>query len=243
MDYENDRGAGEAPRADEDNRVVVLADARSAAAKKLQERADKAREKAERMAQEAAERAAAEAAVNASVEAFARERDVHFVEASNAWWFRDGETGEWTAHRLDAMLNIQPNMQEKAWRNALQDALPGMGRWHRKVMSSFRPQPSGVLNLLSRGGFCPALEGEPHRFFALLVGNLGDNKPENVEHIERLVLAKYNNPGDYTIPALVLADDNGGAGKNTFVQALKTVFGADLVAAGLSMADFTGPHN
>ncbi len=36
-----------------------------------------------------------------------------------------------------------------------------------------------------------------------------------------------------THPALVLADDNGGSGKNTFVQVLKTVF-RDLDRRGVS---------
>jgi hypothetical protein len=110
------------------------------------------------------------------------------------------------------------------------------------MTASFRPQPRHVLNTL-RPDFCPLAEGggEPHEMFGHLIASLGGGRAENIEHIERLLLAKYLNPANHLLPALVIDDPEGGAGKGLFVSnLLPTVFGAALVADNLSMADITG---
>jgi hypothetical protein len=52
-----------------------------------------------------------------------RERDVRFAEATNAWWFSDRATGEWSAHKREAMHNIAPHFAEDQWRDALRRGL------------------------------------------------------------------------------------------------------------------------
>ena len=189
----------------------------------------------------AEEAAAAEAALHADIRRLLARHDLHYVEATDCWW-KLGASGAWTPMKEHAVRLIAAPMRDPEYFAEFCEVMRADGRWYEAMTASFRPQPPHVLNTL-RPDFCPLVEGggEPHEMFGHLIASLGGGKAENIEHIERLLLAKYLNPANHLLPALVIDDPEGGAGKGLFVSnLLPTVFGAALVADNLSMADITG---
>src|SRR3546814_625261 len=118
------------------------------------------------------------------------------------------------------------------------------GRYKDTLTYSFREQPDDVLNMLRVNFIKPVNDGQaPHWLFDTVIRSIGGDKIENIEDIEKLVLAKYLHPEDITLPALVLQDD-GGTGKSLFVSILLgTLFGKRVVDDNLSMDDLTGKFN
>ena len=94
------------------------------------------------------------------------------------------------------------------------------------------------------GNFCQPIETNTyHEVFDLLFRSLGGGKPENIEHLEKLIVAKWQHPDNYLLPCVVFAD-GGGTGKSVLMaKFMPTVFGANNVAANLSMEQVFGKFN
>jgi hypothetical protein len=79
----------------------------------------------------------------------------------------------------------------------------------RPEASHWENQP-GSLNLLRLEQFCQPIEANGyHEIFDLLFTSLGGDKAGNVEHLEKLILTKWQHPKNYLLPCVVFAE--GGA--------------------------------
>jgi hypothetical protein len=170
--------------------------------------------------------------------------DYSYVHEVDGWFLFDPTTQKWTVVKEHALrMSDVERMRNGDYFALFNVVLQEDGRWFRSVTASFRPQPAHILNLI-RPDFALPQEGEHHWVFDILMRSLGGGRVENIEHIERLVLAKWRNPANYLLPALAFHDSEGGSGKSLFVSGLlKAVFGAALVADNLSMKDVTGQFN
>jgi hypothetical protein len=73
--------------------------------------------------------------------------------------------------------------------------------------------------------------------------SLGGGKEENIEHLEKLILAKWQHPENYLLPCVVFAD-GGGTGKSLLLAKLMpTIFGERNVAPNCSMEQAFGKFN
>jgi hypothetical protein len=107
-------------------------------------------------------------------------------------------------------------------------------RMYKDVTISFNPHLSkDIFNMLDMSGWLKPTYGQPHHWlFDALMQALGSDKPENIDHIKRVLAYKVAHPECYTLPVLVFWGE-GGTGKNLLVQCvLKTVFDGAAEALG-----------
>ncbi|WP_043363700.1 primase-helicase family protein [Belnapia sp. F-4-1] len=213
---------------------------------KAEAEAEKARLKAEAERAAQAEAAAAMEEIKREIrEEFLAEHDISYVASTDCWWHYHGATDSWTPIKERAVRMIRPDsMWDKLYWSLFMSVMAEDGRHFRTITSSFAEQPADVLNML-RPQFCPmAATADYDGFFDVLLHTLANGDPGGVAHIEQLILAKWQRPQNYLLPALAVHNEQGGAGKNLFVEAmLGTVFGRNLVADGLSMNDITSKFN
>jgi hypothetical protein len=179
--------------------------------------------------------------VKSGIREFLRDWDISYALSTDCWWLYDPTKGSWTPLKEHALRMIDPaRMRDAQYFILFDEVLREDGRWFRDITASFGPLPAHVLNLI-RPDFCSLQDGDHHWVFDVLMRSLGGGKVENVGHIERLVLAKWQNPAGFLLPALAFHDVEGGSGKTLFVSTiLRAVFGFSLVADNLSMRDVTG---
>jgi hypothetical protein len=120
---------------------------------------------------------------------------------------------------------------------------PSFAEWpetHKKISSllemcerkyfsatySFDPNLSpDIFNLMDKSEWITPAAGEYHWLFDVLMQSLGAGIPENIDHIEHLICAKYTQPECFIIPCLIIHGE-GGVGKNVLVEAvLQNMFG------------------
>lgn len=174
--------------------------------------------------------------------AFIKTYRITHVLKSNEWWIF--EHGEWTPASVGGFFQRFNWLAEDNKTLALfHGVAEKRGRKLNRTHYAWADKP-GYLNLLDMGSFCPAVECTSyHPMFDLLLRSLGGDKPENVEHIEKLITSKWLHPENYLLPCLVLGD-KGGTGKGLFVSVvLGTVFGSRNVADDLSMEMVFGQFN
>ena len=195
-------------------------------------------------ADEKAQRDADIAAVKDDLRAWLQTRDYYYVQSTERFWLHKPATGEWIMSSERALKNDRRSLNDRMEFDLLMEVMREDGRYKDTLTYSFADQAEDVLNLLRVNFVEPLDDGQaPHWIFDTVIRSIGGDKPENIEHIEKLVLAKYLHPGDITLPALVLQDD-GGTGKSLFVSVLLgTLFGHRFIADNLSMADIVGKFN
>ena len=150
--------------------------------------------------------------------------------------------GVWSVQTDRSLKNhhtsLVPNTE---YFRAFIEVLKEDGRWFYGRTSSFKDQP-GMLNML-RPDLLTPVEGEPHPIFDLLVKSICGDKVENIEHLEKVIVAKHSAPFQYLLP-VVCFSDGGGTGKSLFVsKVVSTIFGASSVNANCRMGDFAGQFN
>ena len=172
------------------------------------------------------------------------DRDYRYVHSLAKFIFK-GPDGRIEYISKDAIKNDIGELYKPEMFLAFLDILKEDGRWHEKATYSHVPQPPMMLNLIETDFIKPDFEGgPPHPMIDLLIRSVAGEKAANIEHLERLIIAKWANPANYKLPAIILTDPDGGTGKTTFAtQLLKTAFGDNAVTAGLSMAQAFGPFN
>jgi hypothetical protein len=121
------------------------------------------------------------------------------------------------------------------------DVLKEDDRWFYGRTSSFKDEP-GMLNML-RPQILEPIEGDVHPIFNLLIRSICGDKAENIDHVEKVIIAKQQAPFQYLLPTICFSD-KGGTGKSLFVSSIiSTIFGASAVNANCKMADFAGQFN
>ena len=131
------------------------------------------------------------------------------------------------------------NTFRKAATKALQDKC----RTYNDVTYTFGQTPPDILNLLDRSHWLSPTfdEGECHWLFDVMVQSLGNNKPENMAHLEHVIAHKWMCPWEYTLPCLVIYGE-GGVGKNMLVDGVcHTIFDRQTISC--EEKDLTGNFN
>jgi hypothetical protein len=175
--------------------------------------------------------------------AFVREVDIYFTAESGLWWYR--QHGEWHCakpYAFDEKFRGVIHVDASSF-DLFQQEMDSQERKINKAFYSWDDKP-GYLNLLNVGQFCQPVEANGyHAIFDLLLMALGGGKEENVEHLEKLIIGKWQHPENYLLPAVVFAD-GGGTGKSVLVaKYLPTIFGARNVADNLSIEQVFGKFN
>lgn len=163
-------------------------------------------------------------------------------------------------HEMEKFLLHRPDaaewmvVGERSLKNHHARLVPGTDYWHAFIevlkedghwfygrTSSFKDVP-GKLNML-RPQLLQPLAGTPHPVFDMVIRSVCGDKAENIDHLERVLVAKWCNPYQYLLPVVCFSDD-GGTGKSLFVgKVVTTMFGASSVGSNVRMSDFAGQFN
>lgn len=124
---------------------------------------------------------------------------------------------------------------------AFMEVLREDGRWFYGRTSSFTPS-TDKLNML-RPQIIDPVPGNAHPIFDLVIRSIAGDKPDNIEHIEKVLVAKHAKPDNYLLPVLCFSDD-GSTGKSLFAaKVISTLFGKSSVSPNVNMKDFAGQFN
>lgn len=186
--------------------------------------------------------------VKADIRAWLKANDYYYTHSDATYWlYTPGARAPWSPHARSALVNHDTRLDSRSpYFDLFTEVLQEDGRWFRDHARTFAKVPAHTLNML-RWDFLPPVApapGESHAWvFDALLHSLAGGKAENVEHIEKVLVAKYLNPANYTLPTIVISD-GGGTGKSLFAEKLlPTIFGHDLVAPNVSMDEMTGQFN
>ena len=148
-------------------------------------------------------------------EFLAENPNLYFVGKSSLYglW----QNGEWTWLTYSAITTMYADLFTidgfgKAFKVAMQEA----GRCFRDCTHSFE-DTTGKLNLMIRDNWLKPIEGEHHWLFDRLMQSIGGGKPENIDHLERVIAYKMAHPECITLPA-ILMNGEGNLGKNLLVE-------------------------
>ncbi|MGA1809998.1 primase-helicase family protein [Sphingobium sp. WW5] len=179
-------------------------------------------------------------AIKADIRVWLADRDYHYVLGQDRYWLRDGTS--WMPVTEKALQHERLGLRDAMEFALFMDVMREDRRWFDRCTYTFKPVPANVLNMM-RVDFCPRQSGEYHWIFDTLLASIGGGKADNIEHIERLMVAKYLHPENVQLPALIFQDE-GGTGKSVFVATVcATLFGQSAVADNLSMDTVCGKFN
>lgn len=170
--------------------------------------------------------------------------DLYYVMNLDRWvlWGEDGKSQFVTTKALNTYFN---GLRRADVYDVFDGLIVDLDRKKTSSVCTFREILPDQLNML-KTDFCliPDTAEDPHWFFDLVLTSIGARVPENIDHIEKLILAKYFNPANYLLPALVVWGHNGSIGKSLFAsKLLTTVFGKNSVADNVAMNDVTRQFN
>jgi hypothetical protein len=170
---------------------------------------------------------------------FVDQTRIYFVAALDRYVIR--QDGEWTFLTDNAMRKFYGDLfGVKGFDKAFLYVMKESGRNYRDVTHSFT-NVDGKLNLLDRDNWITPASGDHHWFFDCLMTSMGGGKPENVEHIERVLAYKFEHPECVRLPALLLHGE-GNIGKNLLVDSIfREVYAGATLAANSS--DVVGQFN
>lgn len=175
--------------------------------------------------------------------------DVYF-DLENSKYRRREKSGEWQLITGPALLATRP-AEVMAGEETIKRSLQSMDRVIARAAYLETDAPADVLNMMDFGGVVPPVASETyHWIFDVLLQSLaGMDGDVGAKYIERWVTVRYNlirqrKAGAYRMSALVFDNDEGGAGKNVFVErCLTTLFGPRLVAGNMRINELTGDYN
>lgn len=182
--------------------------------------------------------------VKAELRFWLKGNSYYYTHNDNTYWLHSpGSSEPWSAHSRSSLVNHNPKLDTRSpVMRYFTEVLQEDGRWFRTHTRTFEQVGSDTLNML-RWQFLQPEEGEHHWVFDTLMCSLGGGKAENIEHIEKVIVAKWANPANYTLPTVVISDD-GGTGKSLFAEkVLPIIFGSDLVSPNVAMEEVTGQFN
>lgn len=182
--------------------------------------------------------------IKADIREWLKKNDYSYTHSDATYWlYTPGNREPWSAHARSTLVNHDPRLEGKSqYFKFFTEVLQDDGRWFRDHARTFAKVDGHTLNML-RWNFLQPREGEHHWVFDALMASLGGGKQENIEHIERVLISKWFNPSNYTLPTIVM-NDPGGTGKSLFSEKLlPVIFGTALVAPNVSMDEVTGQFN
>ncbi len=178
------------------------------------------------------------AAIEEEIRAFLAQNDYRYVLADNTFWLH--HAGSWTPVTEAALGNHDTRLRDRSFYEAFMKVLKADGRWFRAQTMTFADVDPDTMNRLCWSFLQPLADRPHHWVFDALIESLTGGKAENVEHLEKVIVAKWRRPSNYLLPTISISD-SGGTGKSLFAEVvLPAIFGRNLVAPNLSMGDLTG---
>ncbi len=170
------------------------------------------------------------------------QRDYYYVHDMEKFLLHSPATNEWITVSPNSLKNDFGMLDTRSSNYELFiDVLKEDNRWFMGRTSSVRNIP-GKLNML-RPKMVQPEPGEYHPVFDLLTASLCGDKDQNIDHLEKVIVAKWCNPANYLLPVVCFNDD-GATGKSLFVgKVMTTLFGASAVAPNTRIGDFVGQFN
>ncbi|NQV99518.1 MAG: hypothetical protein HQ483_07455 [Rhodospirillales bacterium] len=173
------------------------------------------------------------------------DHDVYYITQQDRWWFR-AKDRSWKCVKSEALKMEIPVLLDgvSIWLE-FKRIINELGRVRHDVTYSWNNGSGDVLNLMETA-FCPLVPeaGDHHWFFDCLMLSLGGGSETNKEHIEKVLLSKYQHPENNLLPTLVIGGADGGVGKSLFVSKVaSTMFGSESVADNVPMDKIIGQFN
>jgi len=169
--------------------------------------------------------------IKSQVEQLLMDRLIYYVMDSELLFEYIPEQGIWWNYKVSAFIKGEPFLNVKGGHATFLIVLKEKGRSFRTKTISAKNQPDYILNMFRKDHWLQPIEGKYHEVFDILTRSLGDNKAENIQHLKQVLAWKYLNPGDFTLPALVIFGE-GGSGRNTLVDLVcGVIYGQNQVAS------------
>lgn len=167
--------------------------------------------------------------MDAAVE-FVAQTPIYYVSRLDHYLIKDSE-GRWCFLKYSAICRTYFLFSDSSFRAAFTLAMSNAGRNFLDCTYSLAPTPPDKLNLLDITKWVQPEEGEYHWLFDMIIHSIGGGKPDNIRHLEQLIVWKYLHPNCPTLPALVV-NGEGSLGKNLLVEfILRTLFDGMTIAA------------
>lgn len=168
--------------------------------------------------------------------------DYYYVNNAEKFVLYNPRKNTWSYNSPRGMSAINSKLIPNSdYYNLFMDVLKEDNRWFLNETASFNPEPD-ELNRLRYTKMDPI--DEPHDpLFDTVVRSICGDRKENIDHVEQVIVAKWNNPANFMLPVLCLSD-NGATGKSLFVSTVLTaLFGSTSVSPNVPMSDFAGQFN
>ena len=182
--------------------------------------------------------------VKGQIREWLKSNDYYYTHQDGSYWlYTPGARQPWTAHARSSLVNHDPRLESRSpYFDCFTEVLQEDGKWFRDHTRTFAKVGPNTLNML-RWSFLQPVADEHHWVFDALLHSLAGGKVENIEHLERVIAAKWSHPENYLLPTIVISDE-GGTGKSLFAEkVLPAIFGKDMVAPNVSMDEITGQFN
>src|SRR5690348_9031636 len=118
-------------------------------------------------------------------------------------YFVQKENRQWIPAMRHNFGSHYPIWSEK-FGKAVTHVMAGRGWNHLDCTYTYGACPSDTFNMLDRSGWLEPDIGEYHWLFDVLMQALSGNKPENLDHLEHVLVYKFLHPQAYTLPCLLI---------------------------------------
>lgn len=188
-----------------------------------------------------------------TIRAFLNNNDYYWVTDLGCWMRRDGAS--WATVRDSALKIELPELKQADFYKLFDEELTKQHRKFQKFTATYKEVEPKTLNRLTTDNWLqPDLDAinefyendklpQPHWLFTTLLRSLGGDKRENIDHIEKVIAAKYTQPDNFLLPCMIIFGKSGGVGKNLFIErVLRTIFTFEQVSC-VESRDVTGQFN
>ena len=167
------------------------------------------------------------------------ENDIHYIAEQGLYCFFNSVIDDWFFVPARLISGKKSYLKEKEIQATFTDMLEAQGRIFNRATHAFKIPPPEHLNLLRMTNWLKPIKGKYNKAFDILIRSLGDNKQENMEHLEHIIWYKYKHPEEFLLPCLVVFGQ-GGVGKDFFIKNFcQTIFGLNSSSA-ISVKDLSG---
>jgi hypothetical protein len=158
----------------------------------------------------------------AAAREYVSENPIHYISRLDQYIVKDGHN-QYTFIPPKSLPRSNVLFRNKDFNDGFVIAMEEAGRIYIDCTFSFVEHPK-TFNMLEMKDWVQPVEGEQHWIFDLLIKSIGGNKPENMDHLNRVLAYKYLHPDCWRLPCVVIYGE-GRAGKGLLVDSvLYTLF-------------------